>query len=58
MTAELAAEIESICGLPDGALSGSVAVSDAVPKIACAVQEAEKRNVSIGFISNPVDPDS
>jgi len=58
LTAEMAAEIEGICGLPAGALSGQAPVSDAMPKIACAVEEARKRNVAIGFISNPVDPDS
>ena len=58
LTVEMAAEIERICGLPAGALSGQTPVSDAMPKIACAVEEARKRNVAIGFISNPVDPDS
>jgi len=58
LTAELAAEIEGVCRLPAGALSGKAPVPDAMPKIACAVGEARKRNVAIGFISNPVDPDS
>lgn len=59
LSAELAAEIEGICGLPAGALNGQTAVSDdAMPKLACAVEEARKRNVAFGFISNPVDPDS
>jgi hypothetical protein len=58
LTAEMAAEIEGICGLPAGALSGQAPVSDAMPKIGCAVAEARKRNVAIGFISNPADPDS
>lgn len=56
MTAELAAEIEGICELPAGALTGQASVPDAMPKIACAVEEARKRNVAIGFISNPAEP--
>jgi hypothetical protein len=28
-----------------------------MPKLACAVEEARKRDVAIGFISNPVEPD-
>ena len=58
LSPELAAEIEGICGLPAGALTKQVPVSDAMPKIACAVQEARKRNVAIGFISNPAAPDT
>jgi hypothetical protein len=57
MSAEWAAEIEAICGLPRGTLNGQTPVSDAMPKLACAVEEARKRDVAIGFISNPVEPD-
>jgi len=58
LSAELAAEIEGICGLPAGALSGRAPVpDDAMPKLACAQEEARKRNVAFGFITNPVDPD-
>jgi len=57
MSAEMAAEIEAICGLPSGALNGQTPVSDAMPKIACAIEEARKRNVAVGFVSNPADPD-
>lgn len=57
MSPEVVAEIEAICGLPAGALSGQASISDAMPKIACAVEEARKRDVAIGFISNPVEPE-
>lgn len=58
---EVASEIEGICGLPAGALTGKAAVPDireAAQKMACAVAEARKRNFDVGFISNPVDPDA
>lgn len=56
LTAELASEIEGICGLPDGALRGQATISDSdMPKIACATKEGQKRNVAVGFISNPAD---
>jgi hypothetical protein len=55
----LAAEIEKVCDLPEGALSGQASISEeAMPKMACAVEEARKRGVTFGFISNPVDPDA
>jgi hypothetical protein len=55
----LAAEIEKICDLPEGALSEQAPISEEVmPKMACAVEEARKRGVTFGFISNPVDPDA
>jgi len=58
LSAELAAEIEGICGLPAGAFSGQVPVpDDAMPKLACALKEARKRDVELGFITNPLDPD-
>ena len=54
----MAAELEKVCRLPAGSLTGDNAISDdAVSKLACAVEEAQKRGVAIGFISNPVDPD-
>ncbi|MBO9517509.1 MAG: hypothetical protein J7493_05540 [Porphyrobacter sp.] len=56
LTAELAAEIEGICGLPVGALKGQASISDGdMPKIACVIKEGQKRNVAIGLISNPAD---
>ena len=59
LSAELAAEIEGICGLPAGALSRQTPVpDDAMPKLACAVTEARKRNVAFDFVSYPADPDS
>ena len=55
---DMAAELEKVCRLPAGSLTGDNAISDdAVSKLACAVEEAQKRGVAIGFISNPVDPD-
>ena len=57
MSPEVAAEIERVCALPAGVLSGQATISDAMPKIACALEEARKRDVAIGFISNPVEPD-
>jgi hypothetical protein len=61
MTPEQAAEIEALCELPVGALTGSTPIADireAGPKIACALAEAQKRNLAVGFISNPVDPNA
>ena len=58
LTPEVAAEIERICDLPSGALSGRAAIADAKQTIPCALAEAAKRNVTTGFISNPVDPDA
>ena len=58
---EVASEIEGICGLPAGALTGTSSVPDireVAPRMACAVAEARKRNFNVGFISNPVDPDA
>lgn len=62
LTPELAAEIEKICRLPAGALTGKVPLLSGsykkiLPKIACASEEARKRNVAVGFISTPADPD-
>jgi hypothetical protein len=55
----LAAEIEAICELPKGALAGKAPIpGEAMPKMACAVEEARKRGVTFGFISNPVDPNA
>jgi hypothetical protein len=54
----MAAELEDICGLPAGALTEKAPIpDDAMPKLACAVKEARKRDVAFGFITNPVDPD-
>lgn len=58
LTPELATQIETICGLPAGALTNGGIVPDAIAKLSCAVQEARKHDVTIGFISNPVDPDN
>lgn len=58
ITAELASEIETICGLPAGTLRGQASISDDdMPKVACAQKEGQKRNVSLGFISNPTNLD-
>jgi hypothetical protein len=55
----LAAEIEKTCDLPEGALSGQAPISEeSMPKMVCATEEARKRGVTFGFISNPVDPDA
>lgn len=55
------AEIERICDLPAGSLSGTTPIpnmNEGMPKIACAVEEAQKRGLNVGFISNPVDPNA
>ena len=56
-TAELYVEIETVCGLPLGALTGKAVVPNDMVKISCAVREAEKRNVAIRFVSDPLVPD-
>ena len=61
LSSELAAElteIETLCGLPKGSLAGKAGTPSEFSKIACAVEEAQKRNLNIGFISNPVDPNA
>jgi hypothetical protein len=55
----VAAEIETVCGLSKGALTEKTSIpGDAMPKMTCAVEEARKRGVNFGFISNPVQPDA
>jgi hypothetical protein len=58
LTPEVAAEIEGMCGLPAGALLKGTVTADAWPKMACAIREAHMRGITVGFISNPVDPGS
>lgn len=55
----VAAELEGICRLPPGSLMGQTGIPEGeLSKMACVFEEARKRNVPIGFISSPVDPDS
>jgi hypothetical protein len=60
LIAELA-EIEDVCGLPAGSLRGEAVLpetNERPQKIACVMAETQKRNLKIGFISNPVDPNA
>lgn len=55
MTPEIATEIEGACRLPAGTLAGQVPLDNVSANLECVMGEAKKRNVVVGFISNPAD---
>ncbi|WP_428027209.1 hypothetical protein [Altererythrobacter sp.] len=46
--------IENACELPTGALSGEASVENWKDQLICAIKEGQRRNLILGFVTNPV----